>query len=269
MTTPTLKKFIEAWEADRLTGYLCPAGVPTISRGLTTAAIKAAKLTVRYTDGVNSDAVRLDKSISQSESDRLYASVLSYFSRRVQDMLRRSPTQPQLEAFVSLAWNIGLEAFRKSTALKRFNAREPDDRVTEAIRWWNKATIKGKRSVLRGLVRRRDAEAALFMGDLIEAELIIGLNLRGPMPQQVDAPEAPKSITSSKTAGASVIAGAAGGAAAAREAVDTASTLVDAGASVGQAIAGASPWLVVLLVVIGCAAFIVWDRSRRLREDLA
>lgn len=63
-------------------------------------------------------------------------------------------------AFTSFAYNVGVGAFRDSTACKRFNAGDVDG-VPEALSWWNKAAGK----VLEGLSRRREAEAALYMGD--------------------------------------------------------------------------------------------------------
>ena len=57
-----------------------------------------------------------------------------------------------------MAYNIGPGAFVTSTALRRFNEGDKAGAV-EALKWFNKAG--GKK--LRGLVRRREAEAQLFL----------------------------------------------------------------------------------------------------------
>ena len=63
----------------------------------------------------------------------------------------------QFGALVSLAYNIGLGAFKRSSACKAVR-RGDLAAVPALIQRWNKA---GGR-VLRGLVRRREMEAALF-----------------------------------------------------------------------------------------------------------
>jgi lysozyme len=65
--------------------------------------------------------------------------------------------QGQFDASVSLVYNIGEGAFAKSTALKKINAARHEE-VPAQIKRWNKA---GGR-VVKGLERRREAEAALY-----------------------------------------------------------------------------------------------------------
>ena len=73
-------------------------------------------------------------------------------------LMTRKPTDNQYGAMLSLAYNIGPGAFKKSTCLRRFNAGD-DAGASEALTWFNKAGGK----VLRGLVSRREAERDLFM----------------------------------------------------------------------------------------------------------
>lgn len=61
-------------------------------------------------------------------------------------------------AYTSLAYNAGISAISKSTAVKRLNAGDIEGGC-EAIGWWNKA---GGR-VIRGLVNRRTDEVALCL----------------------------------------------------------------------------------------------------------
>jgi GH24 family phage-related lysozyme (muramidase) len=58
---------------------------------------------------------------------------------------------------VSLTYNIGAAGFARSTVLRRHKMGDYDG-AAKAFLWWNKA---GGR-VLRGLTRRREAEAALY-----------------------------------------------------------------------------------------------------------
>ena len=66
--------------------------------------------------------------------------------------------QHQFDALVSFSYNVGWGALGRSTLLKRLNAGDYDGAAREFARW-NKAGGK----VWRGLVRRRAAEAALFL----------------------------------------------------------------------------------------------------------
>ena len=66
--------------------------------------------------------------------------------------------QHQQDALISLAFNIGGGAARKSTLLKRLNDGQIQQAGEEFLRW-NKA---GGR-ISRGLTRRRLAEKALFL----------------------------------------------------------------------------------------------------------
>ena len=65
--------------------------------------------------------------------------------------------QHELDALVSLAYNIGVEAFRKSTLLSRLNAGDFGSASDEFARW----NRQGGR-IVPGLVKRRAAERRIF-----------------------------------------------------------------------------------------------------------
>ena len=69
-------------------------------------------------------------------------------------------TQSQFDALTSWAYNVGLEAARKSTLMRRLNEGDYMGAANELPRW-NRA---GGR-VWAGLTRRREAERALFLED--------------------------------------------------------------------------------------------------------
>lgn len=133
-------ELLKTFEGLRLEAYLCPAGVWTIGYG--------------HTDGVKAG----DK-VDEAAAGALLRDDLAKFERCVSRAIVRPMNQNQFDAFVCLAFNIGCGAFAGSTAARRFNADLPPKLVTEAMKRWNKAGGK----VLAGLVRRREAEAALFL----------------------------------------------------------------------------------------------------------
>lgn len=139
---------IKEYEGLKLTAYLCPTGVPTIGWGHTRSVTRAD--------------VNAQRRITEAEAERLLQEDLMTFERGVLSACTIAPNQHQFDAFVSLAYNIGVGAFQRSTALRRHN--EGDfDAAANAIEMWNKGTINGQRQVLRGLVRRRAAEKALYL----------------------------------------------------------------------------------------------------------
>src|SRR5215211_7036369 len=65
--------------------------------------------------------------------------------------------QGQYDSLVSWTYNLGEGALKSSTMLKKINAARHDE-VPGQMKRWNKAGSK----VLKGLERRREAEAALY-----------------------------------------------------------------------------------------------------------
>ena len=68
-------------------------------------------------------------------------------------------TQPQFDALVSFVFNVGHGAFGRSTMLSRLNAGDYQG-AADQFPAWN----RGASGVLPGLVARRAAERALFLG---------------------------------------------------------------------------------------------------------
>ena len=134
------------FEGLRLKPYLCPAGVPTIGYGST-----------RYADG---RAVTLkDPPITAEQAQDLLLLTLRH--DYLPGVLRLSPSlagQPRaLAAIVDFAYNLGLARYTVSTLRTRVDAGDWDRAKIELERW-----VRGGGKVLPGLVRRREAEAALL-----------------------------------------------------------------------------------------------------------
>lgn len=135
---------IKKHEGLRLTAYRCPAGVWTIGYGITSSAGVG-----KVTPGMK---------ITEAEADDMLRRALFVYERGVQDALTRRPTRAQFDAMVSLAFNIGVPAFRKSSVVRHFNAGDLE-RAAGSFLLWNKAAGK----VLHGLTKRRQAEREWFL----------------------------------------------------------------------------------------------------------
>ncbi|USA54392.1 lysozyme [Acinetobacter sp. C32I] len=83
---------------------------------------------------------------------------LKYFQKAVNEAVTVPLSQNQFDALVSLAYNIGSNAFKNSTLLKYLNALAYQDAADQFLVW-----NKGGGKVLKGLVRRREAERKLFL----------------------------------------------------------------------------------------------------------
>lgn len=128
-------------EGLRLDAYLCPAGVWTIGYGDT-----------------GPDVCR-GLTITKDEAERRFCDRLEReFEPGVLRAIGDAPTTDnQFGAMVSLAYNIGVGGFAKSS-VARFHKAGNHEAAANAFRLWNKA---GGR-VMGGLTRRRHEEAELY-----------------------------------------------------------------------------------------------------------
>lgn len=138
---------VKEFEGLRLDAYRDPVGVVTIGYGYTNRA--------GFGPGVS-----MGDTWTEAQAEHWLKVGLENFAHEIRPLLKRDATPNQFGAFVSLAYNIGTGAFSRSTCLKRFNAGDIQG-AAEALTWFNKAGGQ----VLRGLVRRREAERDLFFKD--------------------------------------------------------------------------------------------------------
>ena len=134
----TGKDLIKQFECCKLKAYLCPAGVPTIGYGHTVG-------------------VQLGREITQKEANVLLDLDYAYYERQVEDMLKVDVNENQLGALTSFAYNLGVNALKKSTLLKLLNGGDPVSAAKEFDKWTKAGGV-----TLAGLVKRRAAERALF-----------------------------------------------------------------------------------------------------------
>ncbi|GMM93132.1 lysozyme [Qipengyuania sp. MTN3-11] len=94
--------------------------------------------------------------ITQERADALFDKDTDRFEAAV-ERLAPVATDNQFAAMVSLAFNVGTGNFEKSTLLKKHNAGDYEGAAAQFGRW-NRAAGR----VMKGLTRRRAAEAALY-----------------------------------------------------------------------------------------------------------
>ncbi|MDO8960084.1 MAG: lysozyme [Rhodocyclaceae bacterium] len=133
------------FEGCYLKPYLCPAGVPTIGYGAT-----------YYEDGSRVTLFDLPITIERAESLLLWMIRTKYLPV----VLRLCPgidNPMRLAAIIDFTFNLGAGSLQASTLRRRINAGQWGD-VPDELRKW----VKAGGRVLRGLVLRRESEAALI-----------------------------------------------------------------------------------------------------------
>jgi lysozyme len=84
---------------------------------------------------------------------------LKKFEAGLNSYIRADVKQCQFDALTSLVFNIGLGNFSTSTLLKMINAGSADAAADQFLRWNRAGGV-----ILSGLVKRREAERKLYLG---------------------------------------------------------------------------------------------------------
>ena len=132
------------FEGKRLVAYDDGVGIWTIGFG-----------TIKYPNGVRvkkGDTCTLEQAKDYMRHD------LIEFEHTVNSSVKVPLNQNQFDALVSLAYNIGSNAFKSSTLVKKLNASDYQGAADQFNVWVNAG---GKR--MQGLVNRRDKEKLLFL----------------------------------------------------------------------------------------------------------
>ena len=144
MSPAGLTKLIHR-EGIRYQAYKDIAGIWTICAGHTSAAGPP-----RVYPGMTAT---LDQCMNMLRHD------ISGFEDCVENAVKVPLQQHEFDALVSLVYNIGCAAFRKSSTLRYLNKGDRKQ-AADRILLWNK--VKGK--TVRGLVNRRASERDQFLG---------------------------------------------------------------------------------------------------------
>lgn len=146
--SPRIIAFIKGYEKCRLKAFKpTPNDVWTLGWGSTGPDIK------------------MGMTWTQAQADARFSADLAKFGSGVSNLIGNVPTtQAQYDACVSLAYNIGLANFKTSSVLTNHRAGHRQT-TAMAFKLWDKQRNKvtGKLEVLRGLVTRRAAEAAIYL----------------------------------------------------------------------------------------------------------
>lgn len=162
----------------RYIAYRCPANVWTIYTGCT--------------EGVKEGMI-----VTEDEGREMFRRELAKHEGAVTKLVTVDLTQGQFDALVSFSYNVGSGALAGSGLLKKLNKGDYAGACKEFAKW-DRATVKGKKTALRGLTIRRAREAALF-----------ATRDGAPMiAQKVETPKEPITATQATIAAAPVAAGA-------------------------------------------------------------
>ena len=102
--------------------------------------------------------VKLGMVITAEQAEKMLRDDVAKFESGVSALLKVPTTQGQFDAMVSLAYNIGLGNFGKSTLLRKHNEKCYSCAAGQ-FPAWNRAAGK----VMNGLTRRRNAERDVYM----------------------------------------------------------------------------------------------------------
>lgn len=215
---------IKQWEGLRLTAYEDVGGVLTIGYGSTSDVEPGMKIT-------------------RAQAHRRLVKDLAVAEGTVDSLVKVDLTPNQFGALVSFVFNVGTNAFAKSTLLRKLNAGDYASVPSELARW-NK--VKGK--TVAGLANRRAAEAGLWSrGEFVASNTI------EPVPER-----APVSKTD--------IAVGAGGVGAAKEVIDTVTEHSDTISTVSWLLSGQGVIAIVagvaLIGAVGWLAYSYWKRGK-------
>lgn len=132
------------FEGKRLAAYDDGVGVWTIGFG-----------TIKYPNGVR---VKKGDTCTLEQAKEYMRHDLIEFEHTVNSSVKVPLNQNQFDALVSLAYNIGSNAFKSSTLVKKLNTGDYQGAADQFNVWINAG---GKR--MQGLVNRRDKEKLLFL----------------------------------------------------------------------------------------------------------
>lgn len=134
------------FEGLRLKPYICPAGYPTIGYG-----------TVWKPDGTKVTMEHPPITKETAEAWLMHELRHNYLAGVVKASPGLLASPMALGAMTDFAYNLGVARYRSSTLRRRVDAQDWEAAKEELMKW-----VRGGGKVLPGLVRRRQAEAALL-----------------------------------------------------------------------------------------------------------
>lgn len=225
-----------------LKAYKCPAGVWTLGFG-ETAGIKPGM------------------TCTADEAWDLLLRDLTARASEIKAVLTEPANDNELGAMTSLAYNVGLAAFKKSTVLRLHNKGDKAG-AARAFAMWNQARVDGALQVLKGLTARRAAEAALYLAP-------DQLAWREPMPQAVEPEQAPAASARVQTGVATAGLGVLGVIGEAKDALGPVGEAVASAKGLLADALGIPQQYVPLALLVAVGGFLVWHFMRQRRDGIA
>ena len=139
--------FIKTCEGEVLKVYLDSAGLKTVGVGHLLIG--------------DEKKMRVGQTITPEQSNAFLTADLADTVADIERLVKVPLTENQRTALISLVFNIGGGAFAGSSVLRKLNQGDCEKAATH-FGDWVKARVNGKLTVLKGLVRRRATEKALF-----------------------------------------------------------------------------------------------------------
>jgi len=136
---------IKQFEGFSAKPYICSGGAITIGYGAT-----------YYPNGLR--VTMSDKAITEGQASTMLMNMLKTYEKSVDSFCRDDINQNQFDALVAFAYNVGVNALKNSTLLKKVNKNPQDVTIRNEFLKWNKANGRA----LKGLTNRRIAEANLY-----------------------------------------------------------------------------------------------------------
>lgn len=136
-------KHLEAEEGYREVPYMDAGGVLTVGYGHTGKDVRAGE------------------NVSLERAQELLRADVATAEACINKYVTVIQNQHQFDALVSFVYNVGTEAFKKSTLLQTINSGDVEGISNQFMRWVN---VAGKRN--KGLVNRRAAECRLYHGGI-------------------------------------------------------------------------------------------------------
>jgi lysozyme len=228
-------------ESLQLKAYRCPAGVWTVGWGRT-------------------DGVKPGDTCTKDQADQWLCDDLATRSRTVQAMCTNPPADNEIGAMVSLAYNVGTEALRKSTVLRQHNAGN-HEAAARAFGLWDKARNPRTAAleVFPGLTARRARETALYLTP-------DSADQREAMPQAVDHESSMTESPINRTGAAATTAGVVATLNEARDKLGAVGHLIKQARDFVVDTFGIPGDFVLPVVLIACGLGVIWWRNKQRNE---
>lgn len=156
-------KIIKTFEDFKPSPYICPSGYWTIGYGHVIHSKSTNKMLKAAANGAKAEAFsQFPKPITIEKANELLKNDLRDFCKKLSSFLPQSLNENQFSSLVSFAYNIGVVGLKLSTLNKKLQQGDYEKASLEFGKWVF-GTVRGIKTKLPGLVKRREAEKTLFL----------------------------------------------------------------------------------------------------------